>query len=346
MIQQLRYLVTVLGLSIAAWAEPLSIKVVVVTMFEIGEDTGDAPGEFQRWVERGDFTHQLEFPLGLHEIYHRDDGVMAICTAGGVTNATATIMALGQDRRFDLSQAYWIIAGIAGGDPEDCSLGSAAWANWVVDGDLAYEIDGREIPADWEYGFIALGAEEPNTLDNGWTVQTIAYELNADLVDWAFELTKELELPDHPEMAEFRELFLPDYPNAAKPPFVLQGDSLGASTYWHGALLNHWANDWMKLHTGGAANFVMSNMEDNGTLTALHRLARTGLVDTGRILVLRTASNYSMPPPGKDAGWSTTAPYPANGYPAGESAYLVANTVVEALVAGWGEYEINPPSTE
>ena len=328
----------------AAAETPLPIKVVVVTMFEIGEDTGDIPGEFQRWVERGGFDRKIEFPLGLHNIYHREDGVMVICTAGGVTNATATIMALGQDDRFDLSKAYWVVAGIAGADPEDCSLGSAAWAKWVVDGDLAYEIDGREIPEDWEYGFIALGAHEPNSLEDGWTVETIAFELNAELVDWAYGLTKDMELPDHPEIAEFRAQFAEELPNAAKPPFVLIGDSLGSSTYWHGALLNDWANDWMKLHTGGAANFVMSNMEDNGTVTALWRLSRTQLVDPQRVLVLRTASNFSMPPPGKDAGWSTTAPYPAKGRPAGESAYLVGNTVVEALVAGWDDFKDAPPN--
>jgi len=337
-------LLTAVSSESVAAEEPLPIKVVVVTMFEIGDDTGDIPGEFQRWVERGEFDQKIDFPLGLHNIYYREDGAMVICTAGGVTNATATIMALGQDTRFDLSKAYWVITGIAGADPEDCSLGSAAWAKWVVDGDLAYEIDGREIPDDWEYGFIALGAHEPNSLENGWTVETIAYELNSSFVDWAFELTKDMNLPDHPEIAEFRAQFAEELPNAAKPPFVLIGDSLGSSTYWHGTLLNDWANDWMKLHTGGAANFVMSNMEDNGTLTALHRLGRTQLVDPKRVLVLRTASNFSMPPPGKNAGWSTTAPYPANGRPAGESAYLVANTVVEALVADWADFKMSPPS--
>ena len=30
----------------------IRIKVVIVTMFERGEDTGDTPGEFQLWVER------------------------------------------------------------------------------------------------------------------------------------------------------------------------------------------------------------------------------------------------------------------------------------------------------
>lgn len=313
-------------------AAPKSVKVVVVTMFENGADVGDSAGEMQLWVERGDFDEKVQFPLGHRDGYWREDGVLLICTGGGVTNATATIMALGQDPRYDLSAAYWVVAGIAGADPQDCSLGSAAWARWVVDGDLAYEIDGREIPTDWPYGFVALGAHEPNTLEDGWTVETIAYELNPQLVEWAYQLTKHMLLPDHPELIAFRAQFAEKYPAAAKPPFVLIGDSLGSSTYWHGALLNAWANDWMKLHTDGAANFVMSNMEDNGTLTALHRLGNADLVDPSRVLVLRTASNFSMPPPGRDAGWSTTAPYPAQGEPAKESAYLVANTVVEALL--------------
>jgi purine nucleoside permease len=33
-------------------APPIPVKVVVVAMFELGADTGDAPGEYQSWVER------------------------------------------------------------------------------------------------------------------------------------------------------------------------------------------------------------------------------------------------------------------------------------------------------
>jgi purine nucleoside permease len=35
-------------------------------------------------------------------------------------------MALGLDPRFDLTKAYWLVAGIAGIDPADGSLGCAA----------------------------------------------------------------------------------------------------------------------------------------------------------------------------------------------------------------------------
>ena len=67
-------------------------------------------------------------------------------TGVGTAKAAASVMALGLDPRFDLSKAYWIVAGIGGGDPADVSLGSAVWADHVIDGDLSFEIDARQIP--------------------------------------------------------------------------------------------------------------------------------------------------------------------------------------------------------
>jgi purine nucleoside permease len=325
-------------------AAPMPIKVVVVTMFEIGQMTGDKPGEAQFWVERDKLDRVLPFPLGEHELRLNDAGLLLICTGGGVTNSSSSIMALGLDPRFDLSKAYWLVAGIAGGDPLDVSLGTAAWAKHVVDGDLAYEIDAREIPADWPYGMLPLGAKKPNDVAGGWTVDTIHYELNSALVDWAYALTRDHPVADSPGIARFRRQFA-GYPAALRPPFVTTGDSLSASRYWHGERMNQWANDWVRLQAGKDANFMMSNMEDSGTLTALRRLSRAGRVDLRRVLVLRTASNYTMPPPGKSAAWSTTAEYPEGGIPALEAAYQVGNRVVQALIAGWPRYRDVIPGT-
>ena len=57
MILRTRCLASLLGLvafgSIAlAKPRPIQVKVVIVAMFEVGQDTGDAPGELQYWVER------------------------------------------------------------------------------------------------------------------------------------------------------------------------------------------------------------------------------------------------------------------------------------------------------
>lgn len=326
----------------AATPDRIPVRVVVVSMFETGDITGDAPGEMQRWVERLDMDRRFPFPMGEYELRMNAAGVLVICTGGGITNAATSIMALGVDPRFDLTHAYWLIAGIAGGDPLDVSLGTAAWARHVVDGDLTYEIDAREIPADWPYGRLPLGGKKPNDKATGWTVDTIHYPLNARLAEWAYALTRDHPVADSPGIAAFRQQFSA-YPNAVRPPFVTIGDTLSSSTYMHGLHLTTWANDWVKLQAGPEANLMMGAMEDSGTLTALRRLAREQRVDLARVMVLRTASNYLMAPPGKDTAWSTTAEYPEGGLPAGEAAFQVGNRVVQALLTDWDRYRGSIP---
>src|SRR6202042_3819629 len=96
-----------------------------------------------------------------HDLRMNDQGVMGVLTGVGTARAAASIMALGLDPRFVLTKAYLLIAGIAGANPEGTSLGSAAWAEWVVDGDLAHEIDAREIPPQWTTGYVPLGKTVP-----------------------------------------------------------------------------------------------------------------------------------------------------------------------------------------
>lgn len=325
-----------------ATPKPLAIKVVVVTMFEDGAVTGDKAGEFQNWVEGKKLDTVYPFPMGKYELRGNDDGLLAICTGMGIGNASASIMALGTDPRFDLSHAYFLIAGIGGGDPHDVSLGTAVWSKHVVDGDLLYEIDAREIPKDWPYGLLPLGGQRPNDTEHSWTVDTLHFALNPTLTDWAYQLSKDHPVADSDGIARFRAQFS-GYPNALKAPFVVEGDTMSSSRYFHGDLMTQWANDWMKLQAGADANFMISAMEDSGTLTALHRLAADHRVDLDRVLVLRTASNYSMQPPGKDAAWSTTAEYPEDGKPAIDAAYQVGGIVVQKLLDGWSTYRDQIP---
>ena len=103
---------------------------MVVTTFEIGNDSGDEAGEFQNWVEHYPLSEVLPFPQGYHPLrYNADDHVLGIVTGVGKSQAAASIMALGLDPRFDLSKAYWILAGIGGIDPDRGSLASAVWAS-------------------------------------------------------------------------------------------------------------------------------------------------------------------------------------------------------------------------
>jgi len=96
----------------------------------------------------------------------------------------------------DLTKAYWLIAGISGVDPDDASIGSAAWAEWVIDGDLGHEIDGREIPADWKTGMIPLRKAKPYELPRAADEGEV-YHLLPSLVDWAYRLTRDVKLEDN-----------------------------------------------------------------------------------------------------------------------------------------------------
>jgi purine nucleoside permease len=100
--------------------------------------------------------------LGNHALrYNAQKQVLGIVTGEGSLRAAASIMALGLDERFDLSKAYWLVPAIAGIDPSYASVGSAAWAEWIIDRDLNFEIDAREIPADWSTGHVPLGRSRP-----------------------------------------------------------------------------------------------------------------------------------------------------------------------------------------
>src|SRR5260370_16972362 len=71
------------------------------------------------------------------------------------------MIGLAMDPQFDLRNPYLLLSGIGGADPASVTIASAVWIRQVVDGDPAFEIDSREIPASWPYGTIALGATEP-----------------------------------------------------------------------------------------------------------------------------------------------------------------------------------------
>lgn len=328
----------------AASTAPIHVKVVVVTMFERGEDTGDTPGEFQLWVEREHLDQVLPLPSGYHHVRLNKDAVLGMVTGVGTAKAAASVMALGLDPRFDLSKSYWIVAGIGGGDPADVSVGSAVWADHVVDGDLAFEIDARQIPANWPSGYVPLRKGTPYELpaDDNYGEM---YTLNPRLVGWAFRLTRDVPLADSDSMRKSRARFA-GFPNALKPPFVARGDTMSAGTFWHGSKMDEWANDWTRYYTGGKGNYMVSAMEDSGTMQALTFLGQSGRIDLQRVLVLRTVSNYDREAPGVTAAESLQEMVSGNysAYmPALEAAQIVGDKVVRDIVEHWADREANIP---
>lgn len=272
-------------------------KVVVITMFEPG---GGKPGELALLRER-EGLRELDIPAwGLDGLYGVPErGLFALLAGVGTANTAVSLMTLGLATEWDFRETLWIISGIGGGNPNRCSLGSPVWADWVVDGDLAHEVDPRDIPADWPIGIFPLGAREPygsTTLEAGLFGRPYqVFQLHQPLVDWAYNLSAGLEMEMTPDLNAMTESYAA-YAGASLEPSVSRGDSLSAARFWHGPRHNAWAEQWVRYWTKEQGTFYTSAMEDTGTLLALEQLDRMGRVDKSRVLLLRTVSNYTMPP--------------------------------------------------
>ncbi len=322
----------------------IEVKVVIITMFAANDVLADCLGEFHLWQQGQGLTKKFPFPQSHHDIYMNEDtGVLAIVTGMGTSRSSSAVMALGLDPRFDLRHAYWLVAGIAGGDPEDVSIGSAVWAEYLVDGDYAHQIDAREIPQHWSTGYFPLFSKEPFDPHRPQP-QSEVFRLNAKLVEWAYQRSKNIKLKDTPEIKKAGELY-PQHPKAMLPPRVIKGDHLAGMTFWHGKLMNEWANAWVKYWTDGKGNFVTAAMEDTGSYQSLAYLTNAGKANVERFMVLRTVSNFTMQPEGVSAAESflkTGEDYVGMNI-ALEAAYRVGSVVVENIIENWLAYrELSP----
>ena len=338
----LRLLALIVAL-LAPWpalAKPIVIKVVVLTTFESGASASGefGSGEFKAWADRYPLKHPVKIPGVEGRALYSDDGVLGVVT-GMRARARESVASIVLDPRFDVSKAYWVVAGIAGVDPRTGSIGSAAWANWVVDADPIFERDDREIPSDWPYGLWSLGTSRPGVKGETKGSSGMAWKLNPGLVRWAYAMTRNTPLPDNDLLKAARAGY-PSEPVAQRPPFVFIGDGLSTTRFWQGERRTQWARDWVKLWTDGAGTFAMTDCEDQGILDVLQIFSKEGRVDLNRVLVLRTASNYSREPDGAPPNLKFT---PGGAQAAFEAAYVVGAPVVKALVSGWGQYAATLP---
>lgn len=316
-------------------AARIPVRVVVVATFD---------NELQNWITNLPLNTTLPFPQGYRPLHYNSKlQVLGIITGQGKSHAAASIMGLGFDPRFDLSHAYWLVAAIAGVDPNKASVASTAWAKFIVDGDLSYEIDARQIPPEWSTGYVPLGRSRPYQGPpqpfNSNGVQQV-YQLNASLADFAFGLTANVVLPDDKILQQIRAAY-PTYPKALRPPFVLEGDVLAADTFWTGDLLNAWAEDWILYWTHEEGSFAMSAFEDAAIGQALQFLSQVGRADKSRLLILRGGSDYTVEPQGE-----TPAQFLASENSGGLSGfqealndlYQVGSIVVRQVSANWSTY--------
>lgn len=325
----------------------IRVKVLTVTMYQDVTRLGEPnSGEAQPWIARDRLVKRIAVPGVDTPLFCDAAGEHCLVITGmGMSNAAATLMAVGLCDGLDLTRAYIMIAGVAGTPPGNATLGSAAWAEWVINAGQANLIDPRELPSDWLYPYFHLGCTSP-WCTTGYRTGTEVFHLNPALTEAAYQISKGVSLMDSADAAAYRANF-PDLP-ARGASAVLRGDSVASDTLLGGRIMSEYAQWWTHQWTGGQGTYVMGDNEDAGTLTALRRLADTSRIDWQRVMVLRTASDFDQPYPGQTAlaaiGASARGGLPVAFVPAVENAYRVGAAVTAHILAHWAQWENGPPA--
>lgn len=311
------------------------VKVMIVNMaFLEGQGFIDALGLDRKVAVDGLYP-------GAREVLCNAAGVCQVTIGMGYANAAASMTALLFRSGLDLSRAYFIIAGIGGVDPAKGTIGSAAWARWVVDHGFAHEIDAREMPEGWPYGYFGVGAASPpDPPSNDYTAAV--FRLDDGLVAAAYALSKDAVLEDSPAAQRFRKNF-PEAP-ANQPPKVIVCDVVSSDTWFGGTALNLRARDWTLLLTGGDGDYCMSAQEDNATLEVLSRGAAAEKIDMARVAVLRAASDFASPYEGQTDADSLVNSMEQGGLsPSTANLYRAAGPLMAAIVADWPAWRNGVP---
>ena len=126
--------------------DPLPVKVLILPKLEVGDMTGDFPGEAQYYYEQYlTDAEEYDIPNGNGNKLYYKDGVALYVLGMGKVNAALGTMTVLSDNRFDFSQAYIIATGCSGSAIETTVMGDVFIITSAVDFDLGHHADSRGI---------------------------------------------------------------------------------------------------------------------------------------------------------------------------------------------------------
>lgn len=275
-------------------------------------------------------------PLFPHVHCTKDGNICQVVTGESEINAASSISAFALSSLFDLRKSYFLIAGIAGISPVEGSIADVTLARYSVQVALQYEFDAREKPANFSTGYFPQGAESPNGYPQ-FIYGTEVFEYNCKLRDIALSLARKASLNDTATAKAYRAKYAPEarYLQGTKAPSVRACDVATSDVYYSGALLSDSFSQYTKLITNGTGVLCTTAQEDNATSEALLRAALAKLLDFGRLIVMRTASDFDRPYPGESNLQNLVYFDQGSFEPSVQNIYLAGREIVNEIVKEW-----------
>ena len=243
----------------AEQGEKKKIRVLIVPKFEIGEITGDFPGEAQLFYEHycaglGE-TELPNSPRNARFYMNEESGVAILLTGSGKTASGLSLMALLMSDRYDCRDAYIVSVGCGGGSLGVCVPGDVVHVTAACDYDLGHHVDAREMD---DVNDVTPWFPDDSYIDYAFEV------LSSDLCEKAFRMTEGIPLRSTELTHQILEKTFGDNPKKEKvlrDPMHIKGTALSSDNFWKG-VYGHYTAEYIARHYGSPDPFAVTEMEE------------------------------------------------------------------------------------
>ncbi len=260
--------------------EKTVVKVLIVPKFEVGEMSGDFPGEAQLFYERycAD-CKEIAVPNATpttHFYMDKESGVGILVTGAGKSAAGLSLVSLLSWDAYDFSDATVVSVGCGGANTGVCVPGDVVVVTSACDFELGHRTDSSELK----------GQDSKNTwFPDDSFIEYSCEHLNPELCEKVFNLIKDCPLRTT-ELT--KSVLAKNFPNeiwAQRDPHVMKGTSVTGDSYWKGEAGSADAG-FIAQYYECPDEYAITEMEDIAILNAAECF---GMKD--RVISLRVAVN-------------------------------------------------------
>ena len=276
------FLLTILLLMTAGAdaAEPAKVRVLIIPKFEIGEISGDFPGETQLFYEAYcEGTGEIRIPHTTptaHFYFNEENGVGLLETGSGKTAAGLSLMSLLSWDAYDFSETVIVSVGCGGASTGSFTFGDVILVTAACDYELGHRTDRSEL-------------ENPESEitwfpDDSFRDYSVKL-LNSELCEKVYPMIRDCPLRTTETTRSVLAQNFPDEAWASRDPLVLKGTAITGDSYWKGRQ-DHGNACFIAEYYECPDPYAVTEMEETGILNAAECF---GLQD--RVISLRVIVN-------------------------------------------------------
>ncbi len=260
-------------------AEPTKVKVLIIPKFEIGEMSGDDPGEAQLFYEHycAD-CEEIDIPNSTPTsqfYFNNNNGVGLLVTGSGKSAAGLSLMSLLSWDAYDFSDTKIVSVGCGGANTGSFIFGDVVLVTAACDYELGNNTDRSELDnPDLGRTWFPLDSLRDYSIE----------QLNSELYDKVYPLVRDCPLRTTETTRRILANNFPGEEWASREPCVLKGTAVTGDSYWKGTEDHENAN-FIAEYYECPDDYAVAEMEEIGIMNAAECFGLKNQVISLRVIV-------------------------------------------------------------